>query len=750
MKHKRVFLFIAEAFLFCFFIIGLYFYYLGWQHQVRGADIIAMHIPYYTLLKNLGPFALWNPYSHCGAPALANIAYVMVYPLTFLVHLLEPVRMVHVFIFIHLLIFSFGVRIWLSCFLNSKALIYLGVLLALSNFSIQGLLEYGHLTILTNFSWMPWFLYFLYQFSSTSERDRKESSPWPWASLIFIYCSSLLGGHPQLNHLLAAFGGAYILLHHYLYKKLFLIRTLSKYALAMLFCFGIAFIQLYTTFDAIPFSGRSGSMSHNTFQSDGLLSPSILAKFFFPYLWGSPGRYWGQYDFWFGQHWAGIISIIGLACPFLFFKEKKWRPLIIITFLALLLGMGTYTPLHQFYQSLVPGANMFRLPWRFLYLFSILCLPFILETFNRYHKHKIFQCFIALTTLIYFFTTTAYQQQFQTFIQLLQQVLPLHVSDRLNHIGLSSSNLILKTSLSEISILILIVCYLYIQHKKFKLFLLILLVIPLTYIKSLLLSVPQDESFFQFSSQNDAFDRVEMMDSHSLHNLHLSYGLSSAGGYDSLSLLRYRQLLDTLLPQDWKKHTREQLYDIHQPSLKYLGIKYIAKNPEELQKGQEVWTQRPTLGRFYLTTDYTWPGRESSPFTDEILQQQELLKNKHLLEGWKFSPLQKKPLGNIKIHSYEHEEIVLSVELEQSAILASSENHFPNWKVKVNGIEKEIDLWLGTFRSIPLPKGKHQVVFSYSNQDFYFALYTSFSFLFIYIAYIIYCLLIRKKISRLI
>ena len=105
-----------------------------------------------------------------------------------------------------------------------------------------------------------------------------------------------------------------------------------------------------------------------------------------------------------------------------------------------------------------------------------------------------------------------------------------------------------------------------------------------------------------------------------------------------------------------------------------------------------------------------------SQLKDVPQEQQEKLRKKHIRQGWKFMPSDHP--GSLQIIQYSPHRVELSAECLIDTILASSENFSDDWRVSLDGKSIDIESWLGTFRSLPLKKGKHRIVFYYDTSVF--------------------------------
>ena len=712
------------------FVIFFYGEYLGFSGDIYGRDITAMHMQYYAYLSSSdGLGILWNPYSHAGSPGLGNIALCMFYPINLLAPVLDPIVLVRLYVAVHLLIWCSGLILWLYSLGFSRKIVLLGMCLSLYSLTTRSILEYGHLTILSVWSFTPWFLILCQKLlKNCAQKDLVMKTAFKnrtIPTLALLISLLFIGAHPQMVLQIAVSGFLYTIFHH-----LFVNRTQLKFFIPCYvssFILGLlpSFFQLYETYTSIKHTGRNLSASESAFNTDGVMTISIWVKTLFPFHWGISGSYWGQFDFWFGHNYIGVIGIVCLFLIPFSWKKKRILPFLFPVIILWVLSMGSQTPLHDLYLSTVPGAKFFRLPFRHNYFAHILLLPLLLYVLQRFARRsslkKVF--FIILGILFFYIAVLVFFET--TVMSFYQNVLPENVFERLSLTGLIAPNFLFKWYGFEILSTILMLFFL--KQKKSTVSIFILLMITFMLFKSLNL-LPDSKvspSYYTTLFNNKPMKRVALENSHSDHNIHLSYGLKSPTGYDSLSLVSYRQFLDTLVAQDWTKHTREQLYDLHSPGMEFLGFEYIAKSVDDLRKGPDYWERVSTHGLYYLTRSFSWPGREESRYTSEIKEKQKELQKALINDGFEIQENKSNQDEYVKMISYHAERIELEVFNQSDALLASSENDYPLWSAKVNGVSTTIEKWFGTFRAIPLKAGKHTVVFEINRNGFYFRLFFS-------------------------
>jgi hypothetical protein len=69
--------------------------------------------------------------------------------------------------------------------------------------------------------------------------------------------------------------------------------------------------------------------------------------------------------------------------------------------------------------------------------------------------------------------------------------------------------------------------------------------------------------------------------------------------------------------------------------------------------------------------------------------------------------------GAVRVEEYGTSEVRLQVESTQPRYLVTSEVNYPGWRAWIDGREAEISMTNAAFRGLPVPEGKHEVVFRF-------------------------------------
>lgn len=177
---------------------------------------------------------------------------------------------------------------------------------------------------------------------------------------------------------------------------------------------------------------------------------------------------------------------------------------------------------------------------------------------------------------------------------------------------------------------------------------------------------------------------------------------------------------------------RQKLFNI-------LGVKYVLNKDESLLDAsvpqgktfpektyQLVWNSKPwqvyenneVASRFFLTNEYRVETNQEKLiktfYSDSFDEKKTIL-------------LEKKPSvdvshfvnGKVILADYQPNIVTFTTQTDAPALLFLSDTYSPNWKVTVDGKEKEVLRADYAFRAVVVPEGKHTVTFSYLDKDFF-------------------------------
>ena len=101
--------------------------------------------------------------------------------------------------------------------------------------------------------------------------------------------------------------------------------------------------------------------------------------------------------------------------------------------------------------------------------------------------------------------------------------------------------------------------------------------------------------------------------------------------------------------------------------------------------------------------------------------------------------------GQVRIDDYGINEVTLSVEAEEPALVILTDSYYPGWTAYVDGVQKPIWRANSLFRAVEVPSGKHVLDFKYRPRSFRLGCAISLIFL---VAILLGILLERRLVRR--
>jgi len=361
-----------------FALVCVFFWRLAFTNLILvDFDVFTYFYPYRehaAQALRAGQFPLWNPYLFLGAPFFANIQTAVLYPLNAVYLVVKPVtRALSVSILLHvalLAIFTYafarrgvGLERW-------------GAFAAAATFALGGFVgtQVSHINQLNAATWLPLILLLFHR--------AWQRRSIPWAALTGLVVSlQLLAGHTQVSYLsLAALG---------LYALFLLVqegrgtgvqrgRSTGERGRVLLCSFtplllllvvgtvgvGLAAAQLLPTLELSGLSIRGGGMSYQAATSFSLEPwnlPTALLPNYMP-------------DAQLAGEFVGYVGLVALVLAVYALYRGRHEPRVwfwaLFALLALSLALGRYNPLYFLAYHVVPGLAWFRVPARWLLLYS--------------------------------------------------------------------------------------------------------------------------------------------------------------------------------------------------------------------------------------------------------------------------------------------------------------------------------------------------------------------------------------------
>ena len=354
---------------------------LSGQFVVTGYDTLTYFYPYRAYAGEVirsGQLPHWNPYLFYGVPFLANIQTALFYPFNALFYFLAPTIALNWSVILHLFLASFFAYLWLR---HSLAVIRLAATVGGALFGFGGFVgaQVGHLNQLNAAVWLPLALLTFHRAVS------RGSGRWTVATGV-ILATQILAGHSQESYMtvvmLAAYGAWLGLsgrgrpwqriarvLGRWLVSRG---RRLAATATALLALVGsvtlaaaLASVQLFPTGELTGLSTRGGGLAFGEAVSFSLPPPELLVGLLPTYGLTGPAS----------TEYIGYVGVVGLLLAgiglLLRFGEGTTRLWGAVALAALLLALGKYTPVYGLLYPYLPGLDLFRVPARWLMVWSL-------------------------------------------------------------------------------------------------------------------------------------------------------------------------------------------------------------------------------------------------------------------------------------------------------------------------------------------------------------------------------------------
>lgn len=353
---------------------------LGWQTFVIR-DYGLFSYPFaYLQRENFwhGELPLWNPYSDCGIPFLAQWNTMSLYPPA-LFYLLLPFTWAYaVLCLVHLWLAGFGmywlVRRWTG---NQFAAAFAGLVFAFNGFTLNMLIWPNHIASL---GWAPWVILCVQR--AWQEGGRKiplaalvgamqmlaggpETIFFTWVLLVFLCLAQLVGA--IRSGLRIGFAAAW------------------RFPIVVLLVGGLAAVQLLPFLDLMAHSQRESGYADTRWSMPGTGWMNFLVPLAYTHKWNL-GVFF-QYDQgWTSSYYLGMgTMLLVLAVMWLQFRSKPGKEggmlsrgtvwmLLVLAVLAVLVSMGDQTFVSRLLRRLVPAMSLMTFPIKYVIL-AVLIAP---------------------------------------------------------------------------------------------------------------------------------------------------------------------------------------------------------------------------------------------------------------------------------------------------------------------------------------------------------------------------------------
>lgn len=317
-----------------------------------------------------GSIPQWSPYLFGGMPFVANTAHGDTFYPTFLLRLVLPVDagmalgfLIHIVLagsFAFLFFRTIGLS-WAAAFVGGAAYLFSG--------QIVSLVSPGHDGKLFVSALLPLALLFLHRAVTTGA----------WRSYIFFGVAvgfALLSPHVQMTYYLLMAAGFYwlylVFLHDPKARPEPWWRSALLFAAGLATGFALSAVQTFPFAEYIQFSPRGaggGSSTGWEYAVGWSMPPEEILNTLWPRFSGILEQYWGRNPFKLHSEYVGVATFI--LATFAFVGKGGNRLRWFFAFLAAYgtaFAFGGYTPFYHLPYSLLPGIKLTRVPSMIFFL----------------------------------------------------------------------------------------------------------------------------------------------------------------------------------------------------------------------------------------------------------------------------------------------------------------------------------------------------------------------------------------------
>jgi len=335
-------------------------------------DIFRLYYPQravYAAALRAGHLPLWTPNVLAGFPLLAEGQTGMFYPLNLLLYRFLPIDVALNYSILLALSLA-GVAMYVLARvlrLRPAAAVLAALTFAYSGFFVG---HFNHLNIMGAAPWLPIELAIIEKALGVARKPGSGPAT-PVIVLGLAIGLQFLAGHPQIwlmsTLVVLAFG---------LFRAIWpatgprrpitrAARTFAPIAVSVAVGLAVAAVQVLPTWELVQQSVRAGGLPTDFFASFSW-HPALLATLVVPFILGNP---YPNISVELAAY-LGILPLIMAATALVLRRDRLTAFLVGLAGVALVLAFGDYTPLYA-PLARVPVLNLFRVPARFLYPFTL-------------------------------------------------------------------------------------------------------------------------------------------------------------------------------------------------------------------------------------------------------------------------------------------------------------------------------------------------------------------------------------------
>ena len=662
-----------------------------------------------------GELPLWNPYSNCGLPFLAQWNTLVLYPPSLIYLLLPMPWSFNLFCLLHLFVAGLGMYLLaLSWTANRFAAAVAGTIFAFNGLALNCLMWSNNMAAL---ALMPWVIFCAQRAWQNGGRSLCLAA--------LVGALQMLTGAPEIIFLTWLFAGCLCLLDLRCGEAPKL-RGLFRFVVLVAFIAALSAAQLLPFFDLLQASDRDAKFATGAWS----MPPWGLANLFVPLFRSYPtasGVYFQRDQYWIASYYLGIgtlaLALVAIAQA----RNTRVKLLIIFAILSVALAFGDNSPLYPMLRKFAPQLGFMRFPIKFVVLLSLV-LPLLaafgvhwLEPISELQHSRRTLARIAAVVGIVVLVIIG----FARFYPGRAEDWSVTVTSGVTRLVIVAAVTILFAAMAKTST----------ERIRQALGVIVLLAIffdgrthspktnptiPSDVLHAGLVKLDPPPSLGRNRAMltRPAYDEVhttsisDPMKDFLLHrqalfdNCNLLDRIPKTDGFFSLYLREQRRV--------WTEHWFTQSNYLDSPYLDFLGVAYV-NTPNDIFD----WTNRATAlplataGQqpFFASADATLDGLLSPLFDPRRVV--------YLPSEAKGAVAINHPT-EVQIHSqrWDTQRIQLKVTAKENSLLVLAQTFDHSWRARVDGKLTEVLRANHAFQAVVIPAGPHEVVFTYESKAF--------------------------------
>jgi len=700
----------TQSILILFFISLIAFWQVISLNNCLKWDFIDISLPWRFFIGDSlqnGQLPLWLPYAKLGFPLYFDpqtwypVSWIIALTTGYSIFTIQAEYVLHVFLA------GVGMYYFTNQFSDdNKVRLFASIIFMLSGFFIGNA---QHLGWIVSGTWIP------FVFNSYLNIYKKKSYLPVFSFSIFLFLLFTGGYFPFFVTTV------YSIIVIFIFKSFSTIKnknykslriTILKHAFFTLTFLLISLVVIFSLLETSEFIGRGNGISIEKALNQSIEFEALLT-FIFPF-----STMWGNLDFWGADKtvinsYFGILPFIILLFSIFIKKNKTELLLLIIGIFSYIIAMGNVFPIRKIFYYTLPLFKYFRFPSLFRFFgiltFSVLVAIILKKIVSEKQYLKNFKrvliFFIATLVSIFIFSYSK------------ANGINLSINNWFDYIkNISIYETIAVQSIIHIFTLLSIIIVLYLNKGIAKKLTLIIIIASFDMLFSSQLNAPQ--TVFSEKSAKNLQSKINLLpkgfpipnNQEKIKDIKLK---NFSPVWRNKEVFYKKNEFDGHGPYQLKNFTEFELSGFANDLLNN-NLFYFAKNFHPISGNIDTVFIKNNSEGIVLTDDYN-------------------LINGGLEAGiGKFS---------VSIKEYKPKKIKLSVNCSKKIFLVFLHNYKSDWKVYIDNHEQKNNLVNYSLQGVIVPKGKHEVIFSFENNIITNMFYVSaMSFILLLIA-IIYLLI---------